>query len=291
MAWCRLEGNFANHRKVKRLARRLGVSIAEARGYVVGIWCLCLSEAPDGDLRDFEPIDLADAACSTDEGEELVEALVSVGLLDRSDDGLLSVHEWMDRADSYREAKRKAARRRPVRSSLSGDSPGNVQDSPGNVQDSPGTVRGLSGGQERRGEERTGERDRHETQLEIASSQPDSCAADAASIFDEQDFSGDINKNPTTEADKIALVYWHWRCRHHKASPVPPQAARVLIKSRLRERRGDYIALLEAVDGCHTTTWNLDKKALTLKHCLRNDDTVTRHIETYRRAIDDAKSA
>jgi len=148
MAWLKLEGSAANHRKTQKLARTLGVSLLEARGLLMGLWCTVVETSPDGDLVGWDADDLAVACGYGGDGLNLATALVDVHLLDLEDDRWL-VHEWMDRAGSYKEAVRKQAKRAELKA-LSADSPGTVT---GPSADCPQPVRTERRGQDR--EERT----------------------------------------------------------------------------------------------------------------------------------------
>ena len=151
MAWFKLESTFATHPKFKKLARRLEIPEVYVRGHVSTFWAWVLVHAPDGNLSSFDREDIAVAAEWPGDPEHFVESMVAVKLLDDLD-GVLMVHEWMDRAGSYREAMRKAAKRLEGKKK-DPDSPQRVR----NVSaDSPEVSRNVPG--ERRGEERRGER-------------------------------------------------------------------------------------------------------------------------------------
>lgn len=141
MPWCKLEDSLLGHRKVRRLARLLGVHPNHARGLVVGLWCVAMREAPDGNLVDISADDIADALDFDGKPEKLWAALEEAGLIDTGGE-YPEIHEWMERAEAHKaalrqKAKRQKAKRVPVLS-----------------RDRTSTVT-LS--EERRGEEKRGE--------------------------------------------------------------------------------------------------------------------------------------
>ena len=143
MAWIQLEDTFHHHHKFNRLARRLGVAPATARGLVASLWSWCINFAFDGDLTRFYPEDIEEAIGwievrsalgsqigSTDRStdpnprSELIDAMIDAGFLDRDGDRLV-VHEWDDRPNSHKD--RLARRRRRLDSKERGaDDPVNA---------------------------------------------------------------------------------------------------------------------------------------------------------------------
>jgi hypothetical protein len=106
MLWIRVEGDLRTHPKTRRLARALGVQPAQVIGHLVCLWTYALAHAPDGDLRDLEPDDIAEGALYGGDPQALVAALLAVGLLDQGPAGLL-IHDWTEYAAGLREAERK----------------------------------------------------------------------------------------------------------------------------------------------------------------------------------------
>ena len=114
MAWFRLEESAANHRKIRKLKRKLGVNLLEARGLVMGLWCTVVADAPDGDLDGWDSDDVA-LACGWDgSAGDLVGALLQTGLLE-VEEGRWIVHGWLERAESYRRAQAEKARRKSIK--------------------------------------------------------------------------------------------------------------------------------------------------------------------------------
>ena len=81
---------MAKHPKLGILSRELGVSRAESRGIVVGLWLWAATYAPDGDLSDFDPADIADG-CDYTGDKNLIEALIESKWVDRETQ---VIHDW-----------------------------------------------------------------------------------------------------------------------------------------------------------------------------------------------------
>ncbi|NIQ98263.1 MAG: hypothetical protein GWN87_32065, partial [Desulfuromonadales bacterium] len=142
MAWRKLEATFHGNPKSKRLARRLEIGRATARGLISGLWSWALLHAPDGDLVGFDGEDIAEAVDFDGDADDLIRALVEVRVLDREGDRL-SIHNWLERGGSYAEKVRKRLERQRQSSKNVQDSLGQtktVQDEKGqseNVEDRP----------------------------------------------------------------------------------------------------------------------------------------------------------
>lgn len=165
----RLDATFRSHRKVRRLARALGIAPVLARGLLVSLWTQVLAEAPDGDLEGWTPEDVADAAgvdglTDPPEPSALVETLVDAGWLDREGEHL-RIHDWEEYSAELRQARQRSRERerkrkqrgypqpvdnsgQPVDNSclaMSHDVPGTSRDKPGQSRDVPGTDRDTPG--------------------------------------------------------------------------------------------------------------------------------------------------
>ena len=108
------------HRKFQRLGRALHISRFEAYGVTAALWDWVDEHRPDGALSGLDAEGIADSIGASDrfDPDELIDAWVSVGLLDRDHDGNLSIHGWTDegRSGADHEARvdkaRKAAHQR-----------------------------------------------------------------------------------------------------------------------------------------------------------------------------------
>lgn len=112
MAFCRLEDTFHNDAKWRRIASLLGIDRVTAAGHVAFLYSWAAQHARDGDLRDFDSVDLEDAMGWQGDAGALVEALISerVGILEQGDHGLF-IHAYMEKAETHRAAVRKRAQR------------------------------------------------------------------------------------------------------------------------------------------------------------------------------------
>lgn len=100
MAWIELRDSIATNKKTMRLKRILKCGTAEAVGHMCLLWLWAVENAPSGDLSDFYPQEIAEAAhWDASRAEDFVDALQQVGYID--EDGKL--HDWGmyagDRAD------------------------------------------------------------------------------------------------------------------------------------------------------------------------------------------------
>ena len=115
--WIESHQQLANHPKLKRLARLLGISKQAAIGYLHLLWWWALDYAPQGQIiPPFDVEDIADAVEFDGEPFEIVNALVDSGFLDRGGD-VLTIHDWYDYAGKLLDKRendrtRKAEQRR-----------------------------------------------------------------------------------------------------------------------------------------------------------------------------------
>jgi len=138
MAWCKLEDTVRHHYKFSQLARALGIRRAEARGLFLGLCSWACVNAPDGLLTGLTRDDIEEASDWQGRNGRLVEALISVGLLDACDDKSLEIHDFYERAESHKAAQKKRVSRDRTRTV-------------------PGQSPDCTPLEERRGEERRGE--------------------------------------------------------------------------------------------------------------------------------------
>lgn len=112
MAWIESHQEVGRHPKTKKLARLLGVSLPAAVGHLHYFWWWALDFAQDGTLEKYDGYDLADAMQWDGDPDHLVEALISAGYIDDTDDGLM-IHDWGEYAGKLleRRAKDRARKR------------------------------------------------------------------------------------------------------------------------------------------------------------------------------------
>lgn len=121
MAWIESHQEVGRHPKTKKLARLLGVSLPAAVGHLHYLWWWALDFAQDGVLDKYDAEDIADAMQWEGDADQLVEALLSSGYIDDTDDGLV-VHDWHDYAGKLLERRAKDRARKRAAAEAS-DSP------------------------------------------------------------------------------------------------------------------------------------------------------------------------
>lgn len=87
--------------KFKKLARRLGVRDYVAAGVLEMLWIATQKNAPRGDIGRWDNEEIAIAIDWEGNADELVDALVDCGWLDRCDQHRLVVHDWHVHAPRY----------------------------------------------------------------------------------------------------------------------------------------------------------------------------------------------
>lgn len=105
--WIESHQSLAGHPKLKRLARKLGISKHEAIGILHLLWWWALDYAPTGCIiPPFDAEDIADAVEWAGDAGELIEALEYAGFVDDADD-VLVIHDWHDYAGRLLEKREK----------------------------------------------------------------------------------------------------------------------------------------------------------------------------------------
>ena len=109
MAWIESHQTLGTHLKLRRLARALGISRAQAIGHLHYLWWWAVDNAPTGDLSTLTAAEIAEVAEWADSEDVFVAALRQCRWLDP--DGFL--HDWEDYAGrliAEREADRERKR-------------------------------------------------------------------------------------------------------------------------------------------------------------------------------------
>ena len=123
MDWLHSYASLREHPKTRKLARTLGVNVAEAIGHLHCLWWWSMDYAPDGDLTDIDIDVIADAADWSGDPQVLIDALVGAtktrdgyGFLDS--DGGLRIHDHREYIGRHIEkAADEAERKRRERAS------------------------------------------------------------------------------------------------------------------------------------------------------------------------------
>lgn len=119
MAWIESHQTLRDHPKVARLARLLDEPQPHVIGHLHFLWWWALDHAEDGDVSDFDAMDLADAAGWAGDPEVFVKALIECGPGRRDgllvqDGSRLLLHDWWDYAGKL-VSRRKADRERKAK--------------------------------------------------------------------------------------------------------------------------------------------------------------------------------
>lgn len=118
--WIESHQEIAAHPKLKRLARKLGVSKQAAIGYLHLLWWWALDYAPKGQIiPPYNESDIADAVEWDGDTSALVSAFLDAGFLEQINE-MLVIHDWQDYAGKLLEKRendriRKEKRRRADR--------------------------------------------------------------------------------------------------------------------------------------------------------------------------------
>lgn len=96
MAWIESHQEILQHPKTRKLAYSLDISVPTAIGHLHCLWWWAMSYAKDGDLAQFDDVDIAIGAQWMGDPETFVKALVTVGFLDLHtvDEHCKSIHDW-----------------------------------------------------------------------------------------------------------------------------------------------------------------------------------------------------
>lgn len=140
MAWIKSCQELLNHPKTSELAFLLDEEIYSTIGRLHMLWWWALDYAKDGDLSNIKSRIIAQKVGWSGDPEQLINALVESGFLDRTDDGLF-IHDWDDYTGGFTEKREKerARKERYRRSRASVDEP---VDDPQVTRDKDGTSTG-----------------------------------------------------------------------------------------------------------------------------------------------------
>lgn len=115
MAWIESHQSLRDHPKTRKLARILNVSVPTAVGHLHCLWWWAMDYSDDGDVSQYDELDIAIGGGWDDDAAEFVDALVTVGFLDQCDEQTF-VHDWEDYGGKLtRRRKENAERMREAR--------------------------------------------------------------------------------------------------------------------------------------------------------------------------------
>lgn len=103
----RLDVGFMEHLKTKALRRAVG---SDGVLCLLQLWCWAARERPTGELTGIT-VEVLEAGVDwpEDRAGEFVEALLRIGFLDKDDNGIFHLHDWLERQPWVLEAHRKRA--------------------------------------------------------------------------------------------------------------------------------------------------------------------------------------
>lgn len=167
MTWIRSHTELRDHPKSKKAARLLGVSVAQVIGHLHMLWWWASTYAPDGNLSDYTPDDIADAAGWDGDPEKFIAGLVEcrfgtkIGFLEYDENHDLVIHDWdqhggKDIERQKADAERQRRYRERIKTDVEDDRPHDVTVTSASRDHD---VTGERRGEEKRGEERRGEKE------------------------------------------------------------------------------------------------------------------------------------
>lgn len=115
MAWIESHQSLRDHPKTRKLARILGISVPTAIGHLHCLWWWAMDYSDDGDVSQYDEMDIAIGGGWDDDPVTFFRALTSVGFLDQDYDQI-TVHDWDDYGGKLtRRRKENAERMREAR--------------------------------------------------------------------------------------------------------------------------------------------------------------------------------
>ena len=118
MSWIELHQTLPTSRKTIRFKNTLRINTPQAVGHICMLWLWAIDNAPDGDLSDFTPEEIAECAGWTGEGaESFTDALRAAGFLG----GDMALNDWYDIVGRLMEHRAAQKESRERRSAMFGD--------------------------------------------------------------------------------------------------------------------------------------------------------------------------
>ncbi len=124
MAWIQVHQQLKDHRKLLAAADELEIEPVHMLGLIISFWLWALDNAPSGSLQGINDRMIARAAQWSGDPDKFVAAMANAGLLDKEDDGSLSIHDWYEYAGKLIE-QREAEKNRSRRRRAAADAPAN----------------------------------------------------------------------------------------------------------------------------------------------------------------------
>lgn len=101
MAWLRVDQSLVNHKKTLAASRDLQIPPTHLIGHLIALWLWCLDNAPDGDLSDISPSDIAFISQWGGSPDSFIKALCGNDpehprFLENPAEGKIYIHDWYD---------------------------------------------------------------------------------------------------------------------------------------------------------------------------------------------------
>lgn len=106
MAWVEFHGaKIKRLKKFSDMRRMLNLSTVEALGLLGSFWGEAIELAEDGDITRWSPDYLCDLTGLKLNPERVWSVLLTTGWIDKTEDGLFLIHDWMEYAKRYLELR------------------------------------------------------------------------------------------------------------------------------------------------------------------------------------------
>lgn len=256
MPWFRKESTFARHRKNRRLARILDIPLYAARGLVDGLLCQVCAEEPDGNISDWDAVDVAYACDWDGDPARLYDALVEVVFIVKTANGT-EINDWMEYAEGYKEALR--AKKNREKKKLVREKDGVTDASRTRTVRVPDAS--CTRTRDRTGPDQTGPTKEICTKSDPPAdkSLPVATDADASAVSVDNGKGrgqGRAIDDPRSARDDVQEIWAHYRT-HHPGTAKALKSNRKeyqLIKARLQDF--DVDTLKQAIDGYHKSPFH-----------------------------------
>lgn len=114
--WIKVYSNVFSHKKTFMLADRLKINETYAGAHLIRLWTWAIDNTKDGNLTGISCQLIAKAADWLKNADQFVNACISSGFLDQTDDGNLIIHDWDEYTETLvRRRERDADRKRNER--------------------------------------------------------------------------------------------------------------------------------------------------------------------------------
>jgi hypothetical protein len=115
--WMKVDPDLRSHPAFAHLSSLLNEDAFATHAILIGLWSMAFRQADDGDLTRFKPGAIAAAIGYKGDPDNMVDALIEAGFLDRAN-GDLTIHDWYSWGGAlYKERERKRTDKQRERTS------------------------------------------------------------------------------------------------------------------------------------------------------------------------------